>query len=56
MLQELLVRLGLQARQEVPEQPDPQALQAQRVLREQQVQQDLKELQATRERLDLLVP
>ena len=56
VLQEILVRLGLQARQVIPVQPDPLALQAQRVLRETQVQQDLKVLQATRERLDQLVP
>ena len=36
----------------IPVQPDPLALQAQRVLRETQVQQDLKVLQETRERLD----
>ena len=55
VLQEILVRLGLQARQVPPEQPDPQVLQARRVIREQQVQQDLKVLQEIQERLDRLV-
>ena len=56
VLQEILARLGLQARRVIPVQPDPQALQAQRVLREKQVRQDLLVLQETRERLDQLVP
>ncbi len=55
VLQEILVRLGLQARQELPVQQDPQVLQAQRAIREQLAQQDLKVLQETRERLDRLV-
>ena len=55
VLQEVLVRLGLQARRVRLEQPDPQVLQAQRVQRELQAQQDLKVLQEIRERLDQLV-
>jgi hypothetical protein len=52
VLQEILVRLGLQARRVTQVQLDPLVLQAQRVLREQQVQQDLKVLQEIREQLD----
>ena len=55
MLQELLVRLGLQARQEVQDQQDPQVLQDLRAVREQQVQQDLKVIKEASERLDQLV-
>ena len=55
MLQDKLVQLVRRVRQVPSAQPDPSALQAQRVLRETQVQQDLKVLQATRERLDQLV-
>ena len=55
VLQEVLVRLGLQARRVTQVQPDPLALQAQRVIRERQVQQDLKVLQEIRVRLDQLV-
>jgi hypothetical protein len=55
VLQEILVRLGLQARQVPPVQPDPQVLQARRVIREQQVQQDLKVIKEALERLDQLV-
>ena len=56
VLQEILVRLGLQARKVSLGQQDPQVLQAQRVQRERQVQQDLKVIKETSERLDLLVP
>ena len=55
VLQEILVRLGLQARPEIPALPDPLALQALRAQRETQAQQDLLVLQETRERLDRLV-
>ena len=55
MLQDKLVQLVRRVRQVPLAQPDPSALQAQRVLREIQAQQDLKVLQETRERLDLLV-
>ena len=55
MLQEILARLGLQARRVIPVQPDPLALQALRAQREKQAQQDLQVLQETRERLDQLV-
>ena len=55
VLREILVRLGLQAQQEIPVQLDPLVLQAQRAIREQLAQQDLQVLQETRERLDRLV-
>ena len=55
MLQEILARLGLQARRVTPVQPDPLALQALRAQREIQVRQDLKVLQEQRDRLDQLV-
>ena len=55
VLQEILVRLGLQARPEIPALPDLKALQALRAQRETQAQQDLLVLQETRERLDRLV-
>ena len=52
MLQVRQVLKGLLARKVRRVQPDPQAL---RVQREAQVQQDLKVIQAQRERLDRLV-
>ena len=55
MLQEVLARLGLRVRPVRPVQPDPLVIQAQRVLREMRVRQDLQVLQETRERLDRLV-
>ena len=55
VLQELLVRLGLQAHKGTRVQQDPKALQALREIREQQVQQDLLVLQEASERLEQLV-
>ncbi len=55
MLQEILARLGLQARRVRQAQQDPLVLQALRVQRESQVQQDLKVLQDQSVRLDRLV-
>ena len=53
MLQEVLGRLARRVPLVLLELRDPQDLQAQRVLRESQVQQDLLALQESRELLDL---